>query len=92
MKWLETGKRCMMGQPWLLLFTRYYCGGKIKENEASRSCSMHVGDENAYKSLVLKHEEKRPVHRWGYNIKIDPVEIVFGSADWIHLAQDRDQC
>jgi hypothetical protein len=50
---------------------------------------------NVYKVLVGKPEEKRQRgrlrHRWEGNIKIDLGEIGWGSRDWIHMAQDRDQ-
>jgi hypothetical protein len=50
---------------------------------------------NAYTILVEKPEGNRqlgrPSHRWGDNIKIDLREIVWGSTDWIDLAQDRGQ-
>jgi hypothetical protein len=45
--------------------------------------------------LVAKPEGKRPLgrlrHRWEDNIKMDLREIGWGSMDWIHLVQDRDQ-
>jgi hypothetical protein len=50
---------------------------------------------NAYRLLVGKPEGKRPLgrprRRWVYNIKIDLLEIGWGSVDWIGLAQDRDK-
>jgi hypothetical protein len=48
---------------------------------------------NAYRILVGKPEEKRPLgrHRWVDNIKMDFREIEWGGMDWIDLAQDRDQ-
>jgi hypothetical protein len=33
----------------------------------------------------------RPRCRWVDNIKMDLREIVWGSIDWIDLAEDRDQ-
>jgi hypothetical protein len=51
--------------------------------------------KNAYKILVVKPDEKRPLgrsrRRWEDNIKIYLKEIVLEDVDWIHLAQDRDQ-
>jgi hypothetical protein len=45
--------------------------------------------------LVGKPEGKRPLglprHRWVDNIKMDLIEIDWGSVDWIGLAQDRDR-
>jgi hypothetical protein len=51
---------------------------------------------NAYKILVRKPEGKIPFgihrHRWKDNIKMDRRELGLEVVDWIHLAQDRDQC
>jgi hypothetical protein len=50
---------------------------------------------NAYRILVEKPEEKRPLGRprgrWVDNIKMDLREIGWDYRDWIDLAQDRDQ-
>jgi hypothetical protein len=50
---------------------------------------------NAYRLLVGKPEGKRPRgrrrRRWANNIKIDLLEIGWGSVDWISLAHDRDK-
>jgi hypothetical protein len=53
-----------------------------------------IGEKrNAYKTLVGKAEEKRPLGRprrmWEDNIKIG--EIGWDGVDWIDLAQNRDQ-
>jgi hypothetical protein len=49
----------------------------------------------AYKALVGKPEERRPLgkprRRWEYNIKMDLREVGWRGADWIDLAQDRDK-
>jgi hypothetical protein len=49
---------------------------------------------NAYKILVGKPEEKRPLgrpwHRLEDNIKMDLREMGFEGVDWIHMAHDRD--
>jgi hypothetical protein len=54
-----------------------------------------MGQKKAYKILVGKPEEKRPVgrprRRWVDNIKPDLREIAWGDMDWIDLAPDRDQ-
>jgi hypothetical protein len=51
---------------------------------------------NIYRILVGKPEGKRrlgrPRRRWENNIKMDLGEMRWGGMDWIHLAQDRDQC
>jgi hypothetical protein len=50
---------------------------------------------NAYKILVRKPEGRRPCGgpscRWYDNIRKYLMEIGREDADWIHLAQDRDQ-
>jgi hypothetical protein len=48
---------------------------------------------NAYRILVGKPEEKRPLgrprRRWEDNIKMNLGEVEWGGMDWIDLAQDR---
>jgi hypothetical protein len=60
-----------------------------------RACSGYGDKRNAYTVLVGKPEGKRspgrPRHTWEYNIMTGLREIGWGSMDWIHLAQDRDQ-
>jgi hypothetical protein len=50
---------------------------------------------NAYRILVGKPDEKRPLgrprRRWVDNIKMDLRVIEWDGMDWIELAQDRDQ-
>jgi hypothetical protein len=50
---------------------------------------------NSYRLLVGKPEGQgplgRPRRRLMYNIRIDLVEVGWGDADWIGLAQDRDR-
>jgi hypothetical protein len=50
---------------------------------------------NAYRLLVGKPEGNRtlgtPRHSWVDNIKMDLLEIGWGSVDWIVLAQDTDK-
>jgi hypothetical protein len=50
---------------------------------------------NAYRLSVEKPEGKRPLGRprcrWVDNIKMNLLEIDWGSMDWIGLAQDRDK-
>ena len=35
-----------------------------------------------------KRQLGRPRHRWGDNLKMDFLEVVYGGMDWIELAQD----
>jgi hypothetical protein len=48
-----------------------------------------------YRVLMGKREGKRPVgrprRRWEDGIKMDLMEIGWGSVDWMQLAQDRDR-
>jgi len=50
----------------------------------------------AYRVLVRKPEEKRPLGRtrlrWEDNIKMVLQEVGYGSTDWINLAKDMDRC
>ena len=52
-------------------------------------------DRRAYRVLVGKPEERRPLvrprHRWVDNIRMDLQEVRCGYVDWIGLAQDRDR-
>jgi hypothetical protein len=60
-----------------------------------RACSTNGSRRNAYRILVGKPEERRPLERprrrWVGNIKIDLREIRGNGIYWIDLAQDRDQ-
>jgi hypothetical protein len=50
---------------------------------------------NAYRLLIGKSEEKRPLgrprRRWVDNIRMDLGEVEGGDVDWICLAQDRNR-
>jgi hypothetical protein len=50
---------------------------------------------NVYTILVGKPEGKRPLERprrrWQHNIRMDLREIEWEGADWMNLAQDRDE-
>jgi hypothetical protein len=55
-----------------------------------------MGEERkVYKVFVRKPERKRPLgrprRRWEDGIRMGPREIVWGSVEWIGLAQDRDR-
>jgi len=54
-----------------------------------------MGEINAYKVFVGKHEGKtpprRPRHRWDDNIRMDFRKIGWEVVDWIHLIQDWEQ-
>jgi hypothetical protein len=61
------------------LLTKYYYGGKIKENELGGTCSTYGGEK---RFLVRRPEGKRPLGRnwraWKDNIK---VKYVTGRTD-----------
>jgi hypothetical protein len=50
---------------------------------------------NAYKLLVGKPEEKRPLGRprctWVDNLRMELGEVGWGDVDWIGLTQDRNR-
>jgi hypothetical protein len=50
---------------------------------------------NAYRLLVGKPEEKRPLgrprRRWVDNIRMNLGEVGWGDVDWIGLTQDRNR-
>jgi hypothetical protein len=52
-------------------------------------------NRNAYRLLVRKPEEKRPLgrprRRWVDNIRMDLGEVEWGGVGWIGLAQDRNR-
>jgi hypothetical protein len=52
-------------------------------------------NRNAYRLLVGKPEEKRPLgrprRRWVDNIRMDLEEVGWSDVDWISLAQDRNR-
>jgi hypothetical protein len=60
-----------------------------------RACSTNEEKRNAYRILVEKPEEKRPLgtprHRRVDNIKMDLREIGWDGMDWSDMAQDRNQ-
>jgi hypothetical protein len=51
---------------------------------------------NAYRLLVGKPEEKRPLGRprcrWVDKIRMDLGEVGWDDVDWIDLAKDRNRC
>jgi hypothetical protein len=53
------------------------------------------GEINAYKTSVVKPEEKRslrrPRHRWEDNNRMDLRETEWEGVEWMYLAQVRDQ-
>jgi hypothetical protein len=59
-------------------------GGHVARKEEKR---------NAYRLMVRKPEEKRPLgrtrRRWVDNIRMALVEVGWGDVDWIGVAQDR---
>jgi hypothetical protein len=52
-------------------------------------------NRNAYRLLVGNPEGRRPLgrprRRWLDNIRMDLVDVGWGDAYWIDLAQDRDR-
>jgi hypothetical protein len=64
------------------------------ENKVVRDM-WHAWQRNMYRVLMGKPEGKRPLgkprRRWGDGIRMDLRKIVWGSVDWIKLAQDSDR-
>jgi hypothetical protein len=60
-----------------------------------RACSTNGERRNAYRGLVGKPEERRPLgrirSRWVNNIKMNLRDIGSDGMDWIDLARDRDK-
>jgi len=56
---------------------------------------MHGENRGAYKVLVGKPEEKRPLgrtgRRWYNNMRMDLQELRGKGIEWIDVAQDRDR-
>jgi hypothetical protein len=52
-------------------------------------------ERNAYRLLLGKSEERRPLarprRRWLDNFRMDLLEVGWGDVDWIGLAQYRDR-
>jgi hypothetical protein len=63
---------------------------QVKQDEMGRACSTNGKKRYAYRILVRKTEEKRPLGRlrcrWVDNIKMDLREIGWDDMDWIDLA------
>jgi hypothetical protein len=75
---------------------KWICG-ELHEDEMGGACSM--GGKNckyiqnfSRKTWRKKRPLVRPRSRWEGNIKMYLKEIRYEDVDWIHLAQDRDQC
>jgi hypothetical protein len=68
---------------------------QVKKDEMGRVCTTNGEKRNAYRILVRKPEEKRPLGRprcrWVGNFKMDLGETGWDDMNWIDLAQDRDQ-
>jgi hypothetical protein len=60
------------------------------------ACSTYGERRDAYKILVGRPEERKPVgrprHRWEDNTKMDLQVVGWWSMEWIELAEDRDKC
>jgi hypothetical protein len=58
-------------------------------------CSTNGEKRNAYRLLVRKPEEKRPLgrlrSRWVDDIRMDLGEVGWGDVDWISPAKDRNR-
>jgi hypothetical protein len=68
-----------------ILIAKYNYSYRVKEDEMGRACSTNGASRNAYRILVRKPEEKRPLgrprRRWVDNIKMDLRERGWGGMD-----------
>jgi hypothetical protein len=84
---------------WRNLYCNLYSSRNIIRMIKSRTMMGYVAGmgeiKNAYKILVGKSEEKRPLKRhrcrWEDNIKIHLKETEWEGVEWIHLAQDMER-
>jgi hypothetical protein len=78
-----------------VLFAKYNWNVEVMEDEVGRGYSTNGDRRNAYRFMVGKPEEKRPVgkprRRWLDNIKMGLGDIGWGCMKWADLAQDRGQ-
>jgi len=76
-----------------VLLTKCYSGDLIKNNEMGGACSKYGDRRGTYRVLVGSPEGKRPFgrprRRWKDNIKMDLLDVGWGSMDWFDLARDR---
>jgi hypothetical protein len=54
-------------------------------------CNTNGEKRNAYRTLIVKLEGKRPRYGWLDNIKMELREIEWGGMDWFDLVHNRDQ-
>jgi hypothetical protein len=73
----------------------FFCFKQREEDEMGGLAERMKKMRNTYKIKDGKTDGKRPLgkprRRQEYNIKMGLKEIGYEDADWIHLAQDRDQ-
>jgi hypothetical protein len=55
------GENCILGSFVILLLTKKYLGGSIKDSEMGRVCGTCGGEERSCSILVRKPEGKRPI-------------------------------
>ena len=76
-----------------VLFTKYYSGDRIKENEMGDACSTD-GGRGAYRVLVWGLREGDHLEDLGVDERMI-FKCIFkkwdGGMDWIDVAQDRDR-
>jgi hypothetical protein len=85
-------RRLHIGELHDLYSSPYESGNKIKKIEMGGACSTYGERSGAYRVLVGKPEEKRPLiiprSRWEDNIKLVRKEVCWKDMDVIGLAQD----
>jgi hypothetical protein len=77
-----------------VLITKYYSGNPTEKNEMGGASSTDGRKRCAYRILVGRPEERRPLgrrrRRWDDNIKMDHQDVGWGM-DWIELTLCRDR-
>ena len=63
-----------------VLFTKYYSGHKVKENEIGGACCTFGRQERCIQSFVGKSEGKRPLGRHRRRLK-DNIKRIFKKYD-----------
>jgi hypothetical protein len=78
-----------------VLFTTYYYGDQIKEDEMGGACNTHGRDEKCIQISVRKPVKKklfeRNSSRWKDKIRTGLKETGWEGMEWIHMVLDRYQ-
>jgi hypothetical protein len=77
------------------LLTKYYSGGRIKNNVMGAACGTYGREHQARFSGGRTAEGRTPLERhrcrWEDNIRMYLQEVGWAGLDWIYLAYDREK-